>query len=486
MFRPLNCLELTMALNPTNISGQLRANFPFEPTADQGLALGQLANFLCDTRKSAVFVLKGYAGTGKTTLVKSLVDTLPEMDMKVVLLSPTGRAAKVMAHYSGQKAYTIHKAIYIPQTLPGGGMRFSLRANRAKNTLFIVDEASMISDQSLDASMASSSLLEDLFTFVNIGVGNKLMFIGDTAQLPPVHFETSPALDVRTLDSYGRDVYMVELKQVMRQSQESGVLRNATQMRELQLSHPPEKPQIEENADVHRLYDGYMIEEALNEANKDGVDNVVVIVRSNKRANLYNRQIRARVHWREDRIATGDYLMIVRNNYFWLPDKSKAGFLANGDIVEVMEIRNPMEIHGFSFVDVTLRMPDFPDEESFEAKIMLDVLDLDGPSLDREKSNQLYEGVWEDYADEPSISKRREKVKNDPFLNALQVKFGYAVTGHKAQGGQWKHVFVEHPWLPDGEVDQEYLRWLYTAFTRSYDQIYLLGFPDDFFKLPRQ
>lgn len=475
-----------MPLHTHQIARLLRANFPFEPTTDQQSALGKVAEFICDHRKSAIFVLRGYAGTGKTTLVKTLVTTLPLFDKKVVLLSPTGRAAKVMSQYSGERAYTIHKAIYVPRSLPVGGMAFSLRANRARDTLFIVDEASMISDAAMDASMASSSLLEDLMAFVNMGTGNKLMFIGDVAQLPPVHYDQSPALDPVKLDFMGRDVYLSELTQVMRQSQESGVLRNATELRKLQDSEVPQKPKIEENADVHRLYDGYMIEEALNKANNDGVDSVVVIVRSNKRANMYNRQIRSRVHWREDRIATGDYLMIVRNNYFWLPDKSKAGFLANGDIVEVMEIRNPMEIHGFTFVDVTLNLPDYPAEEPFEAKIMLDVLDLDGPSLNRESSNQLYQGVWEDYADEPSRAKRMMKVKNDPFLNALQVKFAYAVTGHKAQGGQWKHVFIEQPWLPDGEVDREYLRWLYTAFTRSYDQVYLLGFSDDFFLNPPQ
>lgn len=473
-----------MKVTPTEIRQQLRANFPFKPTTDQDAALGGMADFLCDETRNTVFILKGYAGTGKTTLVRSLVKTLPPLDYKTVLLSPTGRAAKVMATYSGEKAYTIHKAIYIPQRAPGGGMVFGLRPNRASRTLFIVDEASMISDASVDTSLSRNSLLEDLLMFVSMGKENKLLLIGDTAQLPPVHYDSSPALEETVMSYYGREVYKAELTQVMRQSAESGVLKNATLMRHLQAEI--QTPKIEETADVHRLYDGYMIEEALNKANDDGVENVVVIVRSNKRANMYNRQIRSRVHWREDRVATGDYLMIVRNNYFWLPSKSRAGFLANGDIVEIMELRNAMDIHGFSFVDATVRLPDFPDEEPFETKLLLDVLDFEGPSLDRESYERLFQGVWEDYADEPSKSKRMEKVKNDPFLNALQVKFSYAVTGHKAQGGQWKHVFIEHPWLPDGEVDLEYLRWLYTAFTRSSDQVYLIGFPDDFFLLPPQ
>lgn len=468
----------------SEIERQLKANFPFEPTMDQLIAMGKLAEFLCEEKRNHCFLLKGYAGTGKTTLVKSIVKSLPVFDYKTVLLSPTGRAAKVMASYSGDKAYTIHKAIYVPQKSPNGGMVFGLRPNRASNTLFIVDEASMISDASVDGSILRNSLLEDLLQFVNMGKGNKLMLIGDTAQLPPVHYDQSPALDAGPLAMYGQDVVEVELTQVLRQATESGILRNATSLRALQTQ--PSNPKIEETSDVHRLYDGYMIEEALNNANKDGLENVVVIVRANKRANMYNRQIRSRVHWQEDQVATGDFLMIVRNNYFWLPSKSRAGFLANGDIVEVLELRNAMSIHGFSFLDATVRLPDFPDEEAFEVKLMLDVLDFEGPSLDRASSERLFQGVWEDYADEPSKSKRMEKVKNDPFFNALQVKFSYAVTGHKAQGGQWKHVFIEHPWLPEGEVDLEYLRWLYTAFTRSHDQVYLIGFPDDFFQLPPQ
>ncbi len=469
-----------MDSTPNEIVSVLLKHFPFNPTQDQRHALGLISEFLCDQRKEATYVLKGYAGTGKTTIIRSFVKALPSIDIKVVLLAPTGRAAKVMAQYAQTRAFTIHKAIYIPRRAPGGGMMFTLRPNRAVNTLFVVDEASMISDTAFDSGLSGASLLEDLMEFVGLGKGNKLMFIGDTAQLPPVHYDRSPALDKATLESYGREVYMSELREVMRQTETSGVLRNATRLRALQLERPF-KVKLMENSDVHRLSDGYMIEEALNNANNDGVDEVVVITRSNKRANLYNRQIRARVHWREDRIATGDYLMIVKNNYFWLPNSHKAGFLANGDVAEVMQIRNELSIHGFTFVDVTLRLPDYPDEEDFEAKIMLDVLDLEGPSLDRPAYEQLFQGVWEDHADIPSDKKRMEKVKNDPFLNALQVKFSYAVTGHKAQGGQWKHVFVEHPWLPDGDVDLEYLRWLYTAITRSNDQVYLLGFPDEFF-----
>ncbi|KAB2808048.1 ATP-dependent DNA helicase [Phaeocystidibacter luteus] len=469
-----------MAITSDEIRAQLSSNFPFTPTQDQNVALGKVAEFLSDNRTDTAMILQGYAGTGKTSLIRSFVKTLPSLDIQVVLLAPTGRAAKVMAHYAQTRAFTIHKAIYIPQRLPGGGMAFTIRPNRASNTLFVVDEASMISDSTLDARMTGGSLLEDLLRFVSMGKGNKLMFIGDTAQLPPVHYDTSPALNPTVLAGYGRDVYFTELRQVMRQSEESGVLRNATYLRELQKEHNP-KVLLQENADVHRLYDGYMIEEALNKANDEGVDEVVVVTRSNKRANLYNRQIRSRVHWREDRVATGDYLMIVKNNYFWLPNSHKAGFLANGDVVEVLQIRNEMSIHGFTFVDVTLRLPDYPDEEPFESKLMLDVLDLEGPSLDREMSNQLYEGVQADYSDIPSKSKRMEQVKNDPFLNALQVKFSYAVTGHKAQGGQWNHVFIEHPWTPDGTIDLEYLRWLYTAFTRSKSQVYLLGFPNEFF-----
>lgn len=469
-----------MENTPLEIQSQLRKHFPFYPTPDQEAALGKVANFLADPSKDTAMILQGYAGTGKTTLVRSLVQALPPLDFKVVLLAPTGRAAKVMAQYARTRAFTIHKAIYIPRRMPGGGMAFSLRPNKATNTLFVVDEASMISDSALDSSLSGASLLEDLMQFVSLGKGNKLMMIGDVAQLPPVHFDRSPALDPSTYNMYGKTIYFAELKQVMRQSEQSGVLRNATYLRGIQ-NHIPNQLQLEENAEVHRLNDGYMIEEALNNANNDGVDEVVVITRSNKRANLYNRQIRSRVHWREDQLATGDYLMIVRNNYHWLPTSHKAGFLANGDVVEVLQIRNEMNIHGLTFVDATLRLPDYPEEEDFEAKLMLDVLDVDGPSLDKQRSDALYQGVWEDYGDIPSKSQRMEKVKKDPFYNALQVKFAYAVTGHKAQGGQWKHVFIEYPWNPEGTIDLELLRWLYTAFTRSYDQVYLLGFPDAYF-----
>ncbi|NVK05745.1 MAG: AAA family ATPase [Flavobacteriia bacterium] len=464
---------------PSEILAKLRENFPFDLTTDQDSALVRMSGYLSSPVKDEVMILKGYAGTGKTTLIRTLVHSLPTLDLKVVLLAPTGRAAKVMAHYAKTRAFTIHKAIYIPRRSEFG-LSFVLRPNRATNTLFVVDEASMISDSSMDSRMTGGSLLEDLLRFVDMGKGNKLLFIGDVAQLPPVHYDQSPALNPNVLRGYGKDVIVAELKQVMRQAEESGVLRNATYLRSVQ-SDIPKVIQLEENQEVHRLFDGYMIEEALNKANNDGVDDVVVITRSNKRANLYNRQIRSRVHWQEDRIASGDYLMIVKNNYFWLPDSHKAGFLANGDVVEVLQIRNELSIHGLTFVDVTLRLPDYPDEEPFESKIILDVLDEDGPSLNREKSEALYLGVQADYADEPTKAKRMERVKNDPFLNALQVKFSYAVTGHKAQGGQWKHVFIEHPWLPEDEIDLEYLRWLYTAFTRSTDQVYLLGFPNHFF-----
>lgn len=458
---------------------KLRDNFPFSLTQDQDAALVKMSSYLSSPLSDQVMILKGYAGTGKTTLIRTLVHSLPTLDLKVVLLAPTGRAAKVMAHYAKTRAFTIHKAIYIPRRTEFG-MSFALRPNRASNTLFVVDEASMISDSSMDSRMTGGSLLEDLLRFVDMGKGNKLIFIGDVAQLPPVHYDQSPALSANVLRGYGKDVVEGELRQVMRQAEESGVLRNATYLRSVQRDIP-KTIQIQENQEVHRLTDGYMVEEALNRANNDGVDEVVVITRSNKRANLYNRQIRSRVHWREDRMATGDYLMIVKNNYFWLPDSHKAGFLANGDVVEVLQIRNEIQIHGLTFVDVTLRLPDYPEEEAFESKLILDVLDEEGPSLSREKSEALYLGVLADYSDEPSKIKRNERVRNDPFLNALQVKFSYAVTGHKAQGGQWKHVFIEHPWLPEDQIDLEYLRWLYTAFTRSTDQVYLLGFPNAFF-----
>ena len=335
----LNCYHSSMSVTPDEIRAQLRSNFPFTPTSDQEYALGKMAEFLLTPGGQSAMILQGYAGTGKTTIIRSLVKTLPSFDFNVVLLAPTGRAAKVMAQYSGSRAFTIHKAIYIPRRLPGGGMAFALRPNRASRTLFVIDEASMISDSPMDMGMSGGSLLEDLIQFVSMGSGNKLVFIGDTAQLPPVHYDRSPALDPGVIRGYGKEVFFCELKQVMRQSEASGVLSNATYLRQLQ-DNIPQTLELMENADVHRLFDGYMIEEALNKANDDGIDEVVVITRSNKRANLYNQQIRARVHWREDRVASGDHLMIVKNNYHWLPNSHKAGFLANGDVVEVLQLRN--------------------------------------------------------------------------------------------------------------------------------------------------
>lgn len=466
------------------LEAQLRKSFPFEPTPGQARAFGKLADFLLSRVGRQVFLLKGYAGTGKTTLVQTLVKAVPSLGMKVVLLAPTGRAAKVLGGYTGQTAFTIHKAIYTLKRNSGGSPTFGLRVNKSSNTLFIVDEASMISDYSGESGLfGGNSLLEDLITFVQAGVGCKLMLMGDVAQLPPVHVEESPALDVAVLTGrYDREVVFTELTDVTRQSFDSGILMNATRLRQNQIQTPDIPPLLITGPEVNYLKDGYDIEDALNRAYDDGRDQVMVIVRSNKRANAYNRQIRARVHWKEDKIATGDLMMVVKNNYHWLPAKSKAGFIANGDVIEILELRNHQEMYGFNFVDAKIKLVDYPDENPLDVKLLLDAIDTEGPSLTYDQSRLLFQRVSEDYADEPVKWKRITQIKNNPYLNALQVKFAYAVTCHKAQGGQWKHVFVEQSYLPDGRVDLNYLRWLYTAFTRAQEKIYLIGFPEDWIR----
>lgn len=459
----------------------LKYNFPFSPTQKQDIFFQKIAAFVTNPNNNQIFVLKGYAGTGKTTVISTIVNNLPEIAMKSVLLAPTGRAAKVIANYSQKQAFTIHKKIYFPKK-SGGGVSFTLQQNKHKNTIFIVDEASMISDRDSDSKMyANGSLLDDLISYVYSGQNCKMILLGDTAQLPPVNLDISPALEINTLErNYDKQVDHIELDEVMRQEVDSGILYNATEMRELLKDHFIDAFQFDVKSfkDIVRLVDGYDIQDAINTAYSNySIEDTAFIVRSNKRANAYNQQIRSRILDKESELSTGDFLMVVKNNYFWLKDNDVAGFIANGDIIEVLEMFGILEIYGFKFAKVKIRMVDYPEQRPFETVLLLDTIASESPSLTYEQSNKLYEEVMLDYQDELNKYKRFQKVKENEYFNALQVKFSYAITCHKSQGGQWNTVFVEQPYLPDG-IDRDYIRWLYTAVTRAKEKLYLIGFKD--------
>jgi ATP-dependent exoDNAse (exonuclease V) alpha subunit len=462
---------------------ELLKKFTYSPTEKQGELLKLLSVFIFNEEKESLFLLKGYAGTGKTTTISAFVNTLAIAGKKAVLLAPTGRAAKVIAVYSKRPAFTIHKKIYFPKKQTNGSVDFVLQPNKHRDTIFIIDEASMIPDGRQNQKLFdSSSLLDDLISYVYSGHQCKLIFIGDTAQLPPVKLDVSPALEVDTLTyDYDKIVTEIELDEVMRQHENSGILANATQLR-LQLQNEGNKFQFDiDFPDIIRLIDGYDIEDALVTAyDRDGVEDTAFIVRSNKRANQYNQQIRMKIRGQENEISAGDFVMIVKNNYFWLKESSAAGFIANGDICEILRIFSIKELYGFKFAEVELRMIDYPEMQPFETVLLLDTLSSESPSLTYEESNQLYQTVKEDYADEKSKFKQFLAIKNNKYFNALQVKFSYSMTCHKSQGGQWKTIFIEQPYLSDG-VSKEYFRWLYTAMTRAQEKLYLIGFKDDFF-----
>ncbi|NCF42080.1 MAG: AAA family ATPase [Bacteroidetes bacterium] len=465
----------------------LKLGFPFAPTLKQDAGLQQLATFITSSSKQHVFLLKGYAGTGKTTIIGTLVKNIWKANKSAVLLAPTGRAAKVISTYASTQAFTIHKKIYIPRTDKSGKISFVLSPNKHKNTLFIVDEASMISDHSNQGGLfGSGALLDDLLQFVYSGINCKLLLMGDTAQLPPVKLEISPALDAAQLElNYNKTTQEIELDEVVRQAQDSGILFNATLLRESISNQFFDnfKFKIKGFKDIIRLDDGHEIQNALSESySANGSEDTALIVRSNKRANAYNQQIRSRILFNEHELTAGDFLMIVRNNYFWLKPTSTAGFIANGDIIEVLELFSIKELYGFRFAEVKIRMVDYPKMKPFETVLMLDTISLETPSLPYERANTLYQEVLKDYANETSGYKKFIAVKKNKYLNALQVKFSYAITCHKSQGGQWDTVFVEQPYLPNG-IDVDYLRWLYTALTRAKETLYLIGFKEDYFEI---
>ncbi|MGB5981150.1 MAG: ATP-binding domain-containing protein [Nonlabens sp.] len=462
----------------------LLSDFPFKPTYQQDRALESLSEFLYDKGRDRLFLLRGYAGTGKTTIVGSLVKSLWKIRINYVLLAPTGRAAKVISNYANKQAATIHREIYYPKGQGGSKVEFTLKKNKNRNTLFVVDEASMIPDVAAENKMfgGNGSLLDDLLEYVYSGVGCKLLIIGDTAQLPPVKLDISPALDASLLEQrYMMHVTEIELDEVKRQSQNSGILENATGIREhLEHEEFAYKFNVEPFTDINRLIDGYEILEAIQTAyDQHGHEETAIIVRSNKRANLYNQQIRSRILFRESDLEPGDFLMVVKNNYHWLEAKSDAGFIANGDIVEVLEIFAIKEIYSFKFAEAKVKMVDYPNMKPFETVLLLDTLTSETPSLPYEDSNRLYQEVRMDYLKLPKW-KQYKAIKENPFFNALQVKFSYAITCHKSQGGQWENVIVEQPYLPEGP-SRDYLRWLYTAVTRAKSNLYLIGFKSDHF-----
>lgn len=468
-----------------NFYSILSQNFPFNSTIKQDAFFQKIAVFITNVNNDSIFVLKGYAGTGKTTVISTIVNNLIEVNKKYVLLAPTGRAAKVIANYSNKPAFTIHKKIYFPKKSSGGGVAFTMQQNKHKNTIFIVDEASMISDVAAESKMyENGSLLDDLISYIYSGENCKMILLGDTAQLPPVNLDISPALNTDTLElNYDKKVDWIELDEVMRQELNSGILYNATELRELlKDSFITEfKFKLRGFKDIVRLTDGYDIQDAINQAYSNySIEDTAFIVRSNKRANQYNEQIRTKILDKESDLSTGDFLMVVKNNYFWLKEKDEAGFIANGDIIEVLEIYSFKELYGFKFAKVKIRMVDYPNQIPFETVLILDTIKSESPSLTYEQSNQLYEEVMKDYEHLTTKYAKFQKVKENEYFNGLQVKFSYAITCHKSQGGQWNTVFIEQPYLPEG-IDRDYIRWLYTAITRAKDRLYLIGFKDESF-----
>ena len=461
---------------------QIKENFPYQPTLEQEIAVKSLSEFLLSTLADEVFILRGYAGTGKTSLVGALVKTMDQLQQKSVLLAPTGRAAKVFSAYAGHPAFTIHKKIYRQQSFSNELSNFSINDNLATNTLFIVDEASMISNEGLSGSMfGTGRLLDDLVQFVYSGQGCRLLLMGDTAQLPPVGEELSPALFADALKGYGLEVREIDLTQVVRQVQESGILWNATQLRQLIAEddcYSLPKIKITGFPDIKLVPGTELIEELTNCYDHDGMDETIVVCRSNKRANLYNNGIRAQILWREDELNTGDMLMIAKNNYYWTEKYKEMDFIANGEIAVVRRVRRTREIYGFRFAEVTLRLPDQNDFE-LDANLLLDTLHSDSPALPKEDNDRLFYTVLEDYIDIPNKRDRMKKMKADPHYNALQVKYAYAITCHKAQGGQWQNVFLDQGCMTDEYLTPDYFRWLYTAFTRATKTLYLVNYPKE-------
>lgn len=465
--------------------------FGFPPTQEQAHALEVFAEFLTDRDPHAVMILRGSAGTGKTTLSGAIVRTLKEIRQKVMLLAPTGRAAKVFSLNSGSPAYTIHRRIYREKSFSGVEGQFNLNDNLYTDTLFMVDEASMIANMGLGGmSFGSGCLLDDLVHFVYQGRNDRLLLIGDKAQLPPVGEEESPALHAAMLEGYGLKVYECDLNKVLRQSEESGILYNATMIRQM-ITHDDitQLPKIHfaGYSDIKPMPGAELIEALADSYHHVGLDDTIVVTRSNKRANIFNQGIRNMVLDREEELSQGDILMIVKNNYYWMEEERKSNnklqsneipaFLANGDRAKVLKVRRRIDLYGFRFATLLLQFPDYGNYE-LEATVLLDTLTSEAPALTHEQQEQLFHQIEEDYQDIPLKADRMKAIRQDQFFNALQVKFAYAVTCHKAQGGQWAHVYVDQGYMTDDMLNPDYIHWLYTAFTRATEMLYLVNWPE--------
>ena len=465
--------------------------FGFPPTQEQAHALEVFAEFLTDRDPHAVMILRGSAGTGKTTLSGAIVRTLKEIRQKVMLLAPTGRAAKVFSLNSGSPAYTIHRRIYREKSFSGVEGLFNLNDNLYTDTLFMVDEASMIANMGLGGmSFGSGCLLDDLVHFVYQGRNDRLLLIGDKAQLPPVGEEESPALHAAMLEGYGLKVYECDLNEVLRQSEESGILYNATMIRQM-ITHDDitQLPKIRfvGYPDIKPMPGSELIEALADSYHHVGLDDTIVVTRSNKRANIFNQGIRNMVLDREEELSQGDILMIVKNNYYWMEEERKSNnklqsndipaFLANGDRAKVLKVRRRIDLYGFRFATLLLQFPDYGNYE-LEATVLLDTLTSEAPALTHEQQEQLFHQIEEDYQDIPLKADRMKAIRQNQFFNALQVKFAYAVTCHKAQGGQWAHVYVDQGYMTDDMLNPDYIHWLYTAFTRATEMLYLVNWPE--------
>lgn len=470
-------------MKSTRIATQIYAKICFQTTFGQKKIIEKLSEWLESDDFSRIFVLNGYAGTGKTTLIAAAVAALKESGMRTVLLAPTGRAAKVLARYSGEKALTVHKHIYRERTNADYESKFTLNLNREQNTLFIVDEASMLSVTSSDATFGSGSLLDDLVRYVRSGRACRLMLVGDSAQLPPVGCDFSPALDPDTLSRYGEVEYCT-LDEVVRQEAESGILFNATMVRCMLERGIVAVPRFEMDfPDIEAVEGGEFLELLGDAYAKYGRDEVIVITRSNKRANRYNEGIRRHVLGAEEEIESGDMLMVVKNNYYYTErvEECPMHFVANGDIVRLKRLRRFEDFYGFRFANAVLEFPDY-DDTQLECKILLDTIASESPSLTRDEQTRLFYEVEKDYLDIKSKIKRFKEIRENPHFNALQVKFSYAVTCHKAQGGQWRAVFVDRCLFGDEQITTDLMRWLYTALTRATDKLYLVNFDERFYE----
>ena len=467
------------------ISDLILQRLGHQPTDGQKEMINKLAAFVSAPESDSLFLLKGYAGTGKTSAISALVKVLDELKLKFVLLAPTGRAAKVLSKQSGKPASTIHKKIYRQQSIADGSSKFSLDRNLSRDTIFVIDEASMISNLPQDHSVFGTGyLLSDLIEYATGGFNCKIIVSGDTAQLPPVGLAISPALEPEELKLFGFEVISIELKEVVRQSADSGILANATAIRNRILEESPAgfwSVQLNGYKDVIQIGGDQLIEEIGNCYNQLGMEETIVITRSNKRANLFNEGIRKNILFQEDQIMKGDLLMIVKNNYHWSEQLEELDFIANGDIAEIIRIRKYEERYGFHFANVVLRLIDYQDLE-IECKIILETLTVEAPALTLDENQRLFEAISEDYEEIRNKRDRWKKIREDPYFNALQVKYSYAVTCHKAQGGQWKAVFLDHGYLTEEMIDREFLRWFYTAFTRAEERLYLVNFHKKFFE----